>query len=72
MDTLGHETRYYQCIKCGKIHNVENNKRYDLGDDIYYATYCSACRGVTKHLDVGEDKSELSYWVDPVLDERYY
>lgn len=72
MDTLGHETRNYQCIKCGKIHNVETKKTYDLGDDIYYATYCSTCRGVTKHLDVGEDKSDVYLWADPVLDERYY
>lgn len=72
MDTLGHETRNYQCIKCGEIHNVNTNKVFDLGDDIYYATYCPHCKEVVKHLDVGEDVSEVYYWADPVLDERYY
>ena len=71
MDTLGHETRDYQCIKCGKIHNVEICKVYNLDDDIYYATYCPACRGVEKHLDLGADK-DIYYWADPILDKRYY
>ena len=71
MNTLGHETRDYQCIKCGKIHSVDNNKTFDLGDDIYYAVYCPVCRGLRKHLDLGEDK-DIYYWADPILDERYY
>ena len=72
MDTLGHETRNYQCIKCGDIHNADINKVFDLGDDIYYATYCPACRGVVKHLDVGEDESEIYELYDNTLDSRYY
>lgn len=72
MDTLGHETRNYQCIKCGKIHSVNINKVFDLCDDIYYAVYCSTCGGVEKHLDVGEDKSDRYLYYDPVLDSRYY
>ena len=72
MDTLGHETRNYQCIKCGKIHNVEINKVYNLNDDLYYATYCAHCKEVVKHLDVGVDKSDVHYWEDPVLDKKYY
>ncbi len=69
MDTL---ERNYQCIKCGKVHRVNINKVWDLDDEIYYETYCQACRGVEKHLDVGEDENEIYLWADPVLDERYY
>ena len=72
MDTLGYKTRNYQCINCGEIHSVNINKVFDLDDDVYYATYCPTCREVVKHLDVGADKSEVYYWADPVLDERYY
>lgn len=72
MDTLGHETRDYQCINCGEIHSVETNKVFDLDDDLYYLTYCPACRKVLKHLDLGNNKSEVYHWADPVLDERYY
>lgn len=72
MDTLGHETRDYQCIKCGKIHSANTNRIYDLGDDIYYVTYCPCCKEMVRHLDVGADKSEVYIWADPVLDERYY
>ena len=72
MNTLGHETRDYQCINCGEIHSVNKNKVFDLGDDVYYATYCPVCRGVEKHLDLGDDKSERYHWADPVLDKRYY
>lgn len=69
MDTL---ERNYQCTKCGKVHRVNIKKTFDLGDEIYYLTYCPACKEVVKHLDVGLDDSELYLWVDPVMDERYY
>jgi hypothetical protein len=72
MDTLGHETRNYQCIKCGEIHSVEINKVYNLDDDIYYATYCPCCKEVVKHLDVGIDKNEIYELYDVVLDSKYY
>ena len=69
MDTLEHN---YQCTKCGKVHRVKINKVWDLDDGIYYATYCSACRGVEKHLDVGEDELDMYELYDPVMDRRYY
>jgi hypothetical protein len=69
MDTL---ERNYQCTKCGKVHRVNIKKTYDLDDGLYHLTYCPACRGVEKHLDVGEDYSELYELYDNVLDERYY
>ena len=72
MDTLGHETRDYQCIKCGKIHSIDQAKVIDLGDDIYYAIYCPVCRGWHKSLDLGTDKSEYYALYDVVLDSRYY
>ena len=72
MNTLGHETRDYQCINCGEIHSVEINKVFDLDDCIYYATYCPACRGVEKHLDLGTDKSQRYELYDVVLDSKYY
>ena len=72
MNTLGHETRDYQCINCGEIHSVDIKKVFDLDDNIYYVTYCPACRGVEKHLDLGVDKSERYHWADPILDKRMY
>ena len=72
MDTLGHETRDYQCIKCGEIHSVDIKKVFSLDDGLYHLTYCPACRKVLKHLDLGDDKSERYALYDAVLDERYY
>ena len=72
MNTLGHETRDYQCIKCGEIHSVDKNKVFDLCDCIYYATYCPHCKEMVRHLDLGVDKSERYALYDVVLDERYY
>lgn len=72
MNTLGHETRDYQCSNCGEIHSVDIKKVFDLDDNLYYGTYCPKCRGVKKHLDLGVDKSERYALYDAVLDERYY
>ena len=72
MEKLGHETRDYQCIKCGEIHSVNKNKVFDLGDEVYYVTYCPTCRELHKHLDLGEDQSERYALYDAVLDKRYY
>ena len=69
MDTL---ERNYQCTKCGKIHRVKIDKTFDLDDGIYYLTYCSRCKEMVRHLDVGANNSEISYYYDVTLDERYY
>ena len=72
MNTLGQETRDYQCINCGEIHSVDKAKTFNLYDDIYYVTYCPKCRELHKHLDLGADRSERYALYDATLDERYY
>ena len=64
--------QYYQCVTCGGIHCSDADKIIDLDDYIYYETYCPTCRGVTKHLWVGQDESEINYYYDVTLDKRYY
>ena len=72
MDTTRHKESYYQCVQCGNIHKEYDDEMIDLDTDVYYATVCSHCRGVTKHLWVGENESEKYSLYDPVLDSRYY
>ena len=72
MDTLRHKEGYFQCSVCGNIHKEYCDEVINLDNDIYYATVCPKCRQMRKHLDVGQDKSEISYYYDVTLDSRYY
>lgn len=72
MDTRRHKESYYQCVQCGNIHKEYDDETIDLGNDMYYATVCSKCRSVTKHICVGEHEDEIVYYADVTLDKRYY
>ena len=72
MDTLRHKESYYQCVQCGNIHKEYDDEMIDTQTDLYYATVCSHCRGVTTHLWVGENESEIYELYDNTLDSRYY
>ena len=72
MDTLRHKEELFQCTICGNIHKDYSDEIIDLDNDVYYATVCGHCRGVTKHLWIGSDESEQYALYDPVLDSRYY
>ena len=62
----------YQCVNCGHIHHVQADNVIDLGDDLYYATYCPECRDVVKHLWVGDNEVDKYMYMDIDLDQRYY
>ena len=72
MDTLRHKEEWFQCSVCGNTHQEYCDEIIDLGNDMYYATVCSKCRSVTKHICVGEREDEKYLYYDPVLDSRYY
>ena len=72
MDTLRHKENYFQCMHCGNIHKDYADEVIDLENEIHYVTVCPKCRGLRKHLDVGDNESEIGYYVDITLDERYY
>ena len=72
MDTLRHKESYYQCVQCGNIHKEYDDEMIDTQTDIYYATVCSHCRGVVKHLWVGDTEDEVYELYDNTLDSRYY
>lgn len=66
------QRNYYQCIHCGDIHVTNTDKVWDLGDNIYYASYCPCCRKITKHLWVGEEQLDVYELADSSLDERWF
>lgn len=72
MEDLKYLERFYQCNQCGNIHRSYIIKVKDLDNDVYYKTYCPKCRGVQKHLWVGQDESEIYEFYNPILDSRYY
>ena len=72
MDTKRHKEGYFQCAVCGNIHREYMDEVIDTNTDIFYATVCSRCRKVQKHLFVGENESEIIELYNPVLDLRYY
>ena len=72
MDTLRHKEELFQCTTCGNIHKEYSDEVINLDNDVYYATVCGHCRGVTKHLWIGSDESEKYELYDPVKDSRYY
>lgn len=72
MDTKRHKQEWFQCTTCGNIHKDYSDEVINLKNRVYYATVCSHCRGVTKHLWVGDREDEIYALYDPVLDSRYY
>ena len=72
MDTLRHKEGYFQCAVCGNIHREYMDEVIDTNTDIFYATVCSRCRKVQKHLFVGLDTSDIYELYDNTLDERHY
>ena len=72
MEDLKCLEQFYQCNQCGEIHRSYIKKVKDLNNDIYYETYCPKCQEVVKHLWVGQDEGEISYYYDVTLDKRYY
>lgn len=72
MEELKYYKQLYQCNQCGEIHRSYIKKVKNLGNDIYYETYCPKCREVVKHLWVGQDESDIYMLADPIMDKRYY
>lgn len=72
MDTKRHKQEWFQCTTCGNIHKDYTDEIINLKNGVYYATVCQSCRGVTRHLWVGENEDEIYELYDSTLDSRYY
>jgi len=60
---------YVQCQECGSVHLEK--MAFDI-EELYVQIKCPRCRGVTKHIWVGDDPEDVYYAGDITLDERYY
>ena len=63
------EKGYFQCQLCGSIHKekIRFNK-----EQTYIKLPCPRCRGETKHLWVGKDKTDIYMYYNANLDSRYF
>lgn len=64
---------FVQCQQCGNLHRVKR-KDASISDDALYTEpiYCPKCRDGTKHLIIGENKEDV-YWLgNNLLDERFF
>lgn len=64
---------WVQCSACGHLHKVKSKNASISNDDLYTnPVWCPKCRDGTKHLLIGDNKEDV-YWLgDNLLDERYY
>lgn len=68
---MGEEV-WVQC-RCGHLHRVQN-KYASISEDALYTNplWCPRCRDECKHLLIGENKEDVYWFGDNVLDERFY
>lgn len=59
---------WVQCTGCGKIYQIPQRVSTDR---LYVMTNCSRC-GVTKALNLGDNKDDIYYFYDINLDNRCY
>ena len=63
---------WVQCQACGKLHKIKNKDASISDDALYIQLHCPHCRDSTKHLNCGEDETEIYYYYNVNLDPRYY
>jgi hypothetical protein len=64
---------WVQCQKCGKLHRVKSKDASISDDDLYTEPlWCPRCRDGTKHLNCGEDDTEIYMYYNANLDSRMY
>lgn len=64
---------WVQCQNCGKLHRVKSKDASISNDGLYTEPiWCPKCRDGTKHLNCGEDETEIYYYYNANLDSRYY
>ena len=63
------EDGWVQCQVCGALYKT---KVHISEDDLYIEVHCPKCRDDTKHLYCGEDETEIYYYYNANLDQRYY
>lgn len=69
MNTEGKKIKtWVQCTGCGKIYQIP--QRVSI-EKLYIITNCSTC-GITKVLNLGEQKEDIYYFYDVNTDPRYY
>ena len=59
---------WLQCAHCGKIYHVDQKVPIDK---LYIESVCARC-GCGQALNLGDDESEIYYYYDSNLDERFY
>lgn len=62
---------YFQCAKCGKIHQVEMEYNID-SEETYSILYCEQCEDETRQLWCGENPEDRYIYYDFNNDPRYY
>lgn len=67
------KTVWVQCQTCGELHKVNSNDASISDDDLYTEPiWCPRCRDGTKHLNCGEDETDIYIYYNTNLDSRYY
>lgn len=61
---------YFQCTKCGQIHQIEMS--YNIDSDLYIDLYCGQCDAETKQLWVGENPEDKFIYMDINVEPLYF
>lgn len=69
---MGKES-WVQCQQCGRLHRVKNKDVSISDDDLYTGPiWCPRCRDGTKHLLIGENREDVYWFGNNLLDERFF
>lgn len=69
MNIDGKKTKtWLQCTGCGRIYQIPQEVSIEK---LYIMTNCPTC-GITKALNLGEQKEDIYYFYDVNMDNRYY
>lgn len=59
---------YVQCTRCGNIHHVNEYIPFEKN---YIYLYCQECDNDYKHINLGDDESDIYLYADINIDKRY-
>lgn len=60
---------WLQCTQCGEIYFVDQKVPIDK---LYVTSVCARGCGCEQALNLGDDESEIYYYYNSNLDERFY
>lgn len=61
---------WYQCQICGFLH--QENRCFNIEDNLFVKMKCKHCRGDTKHIWVGDNPEDVYIYGNSNLDIRYF